>query len=155
MLEIVQSTDSSSAAWRELLQRYRVCGLKEKSGLMREFNSLKMKLGEDPKKFTMRADRVARELQRVGKAVDEDGKKLAILNGHTQEYAVERRILEEGDNEPIRVHIEKVILNQYGRLRAEKSKAGAKALAVMATPGHHKSQPAPSKSKLGKAVPEV
>ncbi|CAN0344859.1 unnamed protein product, partial [Ascophyllum nodosum] len=130
-----QSTDSPSAAWRELLQRYRVCGLKKKSGLMREFNSLKMELGEDPKKFTMRVDHVARELQRVGKAVDEDDKDLAILNWLTQEYAVERRILEEGDHEPTRVHTEKVILNQYGRLQAEKSKAGAKALAVVAAPG--------------------
>ena len=40
-LEIVQSTDSPSAAWRKLLQRYRACGLKEKSSLMRELNSLK------------------------------------------------------------------------------------------------------------------
>ena len=138
VLEIVQSTDSPSAAWRELLQRYRVCGLKEKSGLMREFNSLTMGLGEDPKKFTVRVDPVARDLQRVGKAVDEDDKNLTILNGLAQEYAVERRILEEGDDEPTRVHIEKVILNQYDRLQA---------LAVAATPGHHKSQPAPSKSE--------
>ena len=29
---------------------------------MREFNSLKMELGEDPNKFTMRVDRVAREV---------------------------------------------------------------------------------------------
>ena len=54
--EIMQSTDSPSAAWWELLQRYHACGLKEKSKLMREFNSLKMEMGEDPKKFTMRVD---------------------------------------------------------------------------------------------------
>ena len=111
-LEIVQSTDSPSAAWWELLQRYRACGLKEKSKLMREFNSLKVELGEDPKKFTLRVDRVARELRRVGKAVDEDNKNLAILDELTQEYAVERRMLEGRDDEPTRAHIEKVILNQ-------------------------------------------
>ena len=87
-LEIVQSTVSPRAVWRELLQRYRACGQKEKSRLMREFNSLKIELGEDPKKFTMRADRAARELRRVGKDVDEDNKNLAILNGLTQEYTV-------------------------------------------------------------------
>ena len=35
-LEIVHSTDSPSAAWRELLQRHRACDLKEKSRLMQE-----------------------------------------------------------------------------------------------------------------------
>ena len=48
-----------------------------------------MEPGEDPKKFTMRVNRVTRELRRVGKAVDEDDKNLVILNGRTQEYAVE------------------------------------------------------------------
>ena len=148
-LEIVQSTDSPSAAWwRELLQRYRAYGLKEKSRLMREFNSLKLQLEEDPEKFTKRVDRVARKLRRVGKAVEEVYKTLTILNGLTEEYAVERQMLGGGDVEPTRAHIEKVILNQYDRLRAETSKASAKALAVAATPGHHKPQPTPtSKSK--------
>ena len=46
--------------------------MNKKSRLMRGFNSLKMELGEDPKKFPMRVGRVARELRRVGKAIDED-----------------------------------------------------------------------------------
>ena len=104
---------------------------------MREFNSLKMELGEDPNNFTMRVDRVARCLRRVGKAVDENDKNLAILNGLTQEHAVERRMLEGVDDEPTRAYYEKVVLNQCDRLRAEKSEAGAKGLAVAATPGHH------------------
>ena len=49
-----------------------------------------MELGEHPKKITMRVDRVARELQRVEKAVDEDDKNLVILKGLTQEYVLER-----------------------------------------------------------------
>ena len=97
----------------------------------------------------VRVDRVARELRRVGKAVNED-KNLAILNGRTQEYAVERRMLEEGNDERTRAHIEKVVLNQYERLRAEKSVPWAKGLAVAATSGHHKPQPAPLKCKWGK-----
>lgn len=40
--EIEQSTDPPSAAWRLLRQRYRACGLKEKSRMMRELNLLKM-----------------------------------------------------------------------------------------------------------------
>ena len=137
-LDIVQSTDSPSEAWRLLLQRYRATGLKEKSRLMREFNSLRMELGEDPKKFIMRVDRVARELRRVGKAVDEDDKNLAILNGLTPEYIIQRQMLEGGDVEPTRAHIEKVTTNQYDRLREDKSKAGVKALAVTARPGQNK-----------------
>ena len=62
---------------------------------MREFNSLKMELWEDTMKFTIRMDRVARELRRVGKAVEEDDNNLAIPNKLTREYAVERRMLEE------------------------------------------------------------
>lgn len=69
-LEIVQSADSPSAAWRGLLKRYRACSLKENSKLMREFNTLKMELGQDPKTFTMSVD--AKEQQTVGKAIDED-----------------------------------------------------------------------------------
>ena len=42
---------------------------------MREFHSLKMELGKDPKKITMRVDRVPKELWQVEKAVDEDDKK--------------------------------------------------------------------------------
>ena len=63
-LKIVQSTDLLSAAWWELLQRYRACGVKMKNTLMGEFNSLKMGLGEDPEKFPMRMGCVARELRR-------------------------------------------------------------------------------------------
>ena len=48
-LEMLQSTDSPSAAWRELLQRYHARGLKDKNRLIRVFNSLKMELGEGPK----------------------------------------------------------------------------------------------------------
>ena len=118
-LEIVQSADSPSASWRELLQRYRACGLKEKSRLMREFNSLKMKLGEDTNKFIVRVDRVAQELRRVGKAVDEDDKNLTILNEPTEHYTVQWQILEGGDDEPTQAHVEKVLLNPYDRLRAK------------------------------------
>ena len=52
-------------------------------------------------------------------------------------------MLEGVEDKSTRAHIEKVILNQYDRLRAENSEAGAKALAVVATPGHYKSQPTP------------
>ena len=59
-------------------------------------------------------------------------------------------MLKGGGDGPTRAYIEKVILSQYDRLRAEMSETGAKALAVMATSGtlgHQKLQPAPSKSE--------
>ena len=59
-------------------------------------------------------------------------------------------MLEGGDDEPTRAHIQKIILTQYDRLQADRSKLGAKALGVAATPGNHMSQPAPSKSKWGR-----
>ena len=79
-------------------------------------------------------DRFATELRRVWKAIDKDDKNLGVLNGLPHKYAVGRRMLEGRNDEPTRAHVEKVTLNQYDRLRAEKSKAGAKALAVAAAP---------------------
>ena len=90
--------------------------------------------------------RVARELRRVEKAVDEDDKNLAILNGLPQDYAVERLLVKGGDDEPTWAHIENVVLNQYDRLQAEKFETGTKALAVVGMPEYHKPQPAPLKS---------
>lgn len=46
----------------------------------------------------MRVDRVAMELRKAGKAIDENVKNLVMLNGLTEEYAIERRILEGGDS---------------------------------------------------------
>lgn len=117
---------------------------------MREFNSLKMELGKDPKAFTMMEDRVAKKLRRVGKAVDEDDNNLVVLNGLVEEYTVEQRMLQRRDSEPTREHIEKVILNQYDGLRSDKSEAGAKALEATAIVGHNKPQPTHPKSKQGK-----
>ena len=143
-LKIVQSTDLPSAAW---LQRYRACGVKDKTRLMREFHSLKMELGEDPQNIPHEG--VSRR-QGCRKPSTRTTKNLEFLNRLTEEYAIKRRMLDGGDDEPTRAHIEKAILTQYDRLRAERSEEGAKALGVAATPGNHKSQSAPSKSKWGK-----
>lgn len=94
----------------------------------------------------MRVDRVSKEIRKGGKAVDEHDNNLVISNGITEEYAVERRMVEGRDSEPTREHIDKVILNQYDRLRSETSEVDAKGL-VAEIPGHNKPQPADSKSK--------
>ena len=120
-LKIVQSTDLPSAAW---LQRNRACGMKNKTRLMREFHSLKMELGEDPQEIPHEG--VSRR-QGCRNPSTTTTKNLEILNRLTEEYAIKRRVLDGGDDEPTRAHIEKVILNQYDRLRAERSEVGAKA----------------------------
>ena len=56
-------------------------------------------------------------------------------------------MLEGGDDGPTRVQIETFILNQYDRLQAERSEAGAKALVVTATPGYYKPRLTLSKCK--------
>ena len=84
---------------------------------MREFHSLKMELGKDPQEVSHEG--VSRR-QGCRKPSMRTTKKLEIGNRLTEEYAIERRMLEGGDDEPTRAHIEKVILNQYGRLRAER-----------------------------------
>ena len=114
---------------------------------MRGFHSLKMELGEDPEEIPYEG--VSRR-QGCRKPSMRTTKNLETLNRLTEEYAIKRRMLEGGHDEPTRAHIDEVILNQYDRLRAERSEVGAEALGVAATPGNHKSQPAPSKSKWGK-----
>lgn len=131
-LEFVQETDSPDKAWRPLQQHYRASDLDGKDRLMREFNAQKLKQGERPKNLFLKVQRAARELRRLGKAVDQDDKNLAIESGLSPEHEVERRMLQEGDKELTRARIERVITNHYGRLQENKSEAGAMALAVMA-----------------------
>ena len=97
-----------------------------------------MEPGQEPTRFLMRADEATSEQRRVRKNDDEDEKRIANLNGLTQEYTIERRMLEGETQEPSREHIERVINNQYQRLQREKSDAGTKALVAAAKPGQQK-----------------
>ena len=103
-LKVVQSTDLPSAAW---LQRYRACGVKNKTRLMRAFHSLTMELGEDTQEIPHEG--VSRR-QGCRKPSMRTTKNLEILNRLTEEYAIKWRMLEGGNDEPTRAHIEKVIL---------------------------------------------
>ena len=52
--EIVQGADSSSQAWRQLVQHYRASGAKQWRRLTLDFFSMKMELGEHPRQFFLR-----------------------------------------------------------------------------------------------------
>lgn len=76
-------------------------------------------------------DCISREVGRLGKIVDDDDKKLAILNGYSPKYEVKRGML-EGSEDLTRACIEEVFTNQYDRIQEAKQEAGAKVLAIVA-----------------------
>ena len=61
-------------------------------------------------------------------------------------------MLEGGDDELTRAHIQTVILNQYDRLGAEMSEASAKALTVAATPDTTSPSPLPRSLNWGSSA---
>lgn len=72
---------------------------------------------------------MSKSLERLGKTVNDD-KLLAIMSGLAKESEVEQRILQGGNDELTRAHIDKVINNHYERMEGEQSEVGAIALAV-------------------------
>ena len=127
--DLVKSAESPGGAWRLLHQHYRASGVKEKRRLAEEFNSIKMEIGKNPREFIMRVDSAAKELRRLRKTVDEDDIVVVILNGVSNEYDTEVRLLEFGDDvNPPRNKILQSLINQYYRLQKQKSAAGEKAV---------------------------
>lgn len=117
---------------------------------MTEFTALRMEPGKDLTEFMMRVNGVTSKLRQVRKNIDEEEKHIVILNGLTQEYTIERRMLEGEAQEPSREHIEKALNNQYQSLLREKSAAAASALVAMAKLDQQKSQSVNPKQKRGK-----
>ena len=81
--EIVDGADSPSEAWRRLVQHYRAKGLTERRRLTVDFYTLKTELGEHPRNFLLRVDRMVKELERVGRPVDPKDVDIVILSGLT------------------------------------------------------------------------
>ena len=59
--EIVHGADSPSKAWRQLVQHYRASVVKEWRRLALDFYSMKMELGEHPRQFFLRVDRLVKD----------------------------------------------------------------------------------------------
>ena len=55
---------------------------------------MKMKIGEHPREFIMRVESAAKELRRLGKAVDQDDIVVVIPKGVSSEYDTEVRLLD-------------------------------------------------------------
>ena len=60
--------------------------------------------------------------------VDPNDVGIAILSGLTRQYDAEVRMLESSSDWPSREWIERAVMSQYDRLRAEESAAGSKAM---------------------------
>ena len=89
--EIVQGVDSPSQAWRQLVQHYGASGMKEWRRLALNFYSMKMELGEHPRQFFLRVDRLVKETERVGRPTIEKDIDIVLLSGLSSQYDAEVR----------------------------------------------------------------
>ncbi|CAN0470048.1 unnamed protein product, partial [Ascophyllum nodosum] len=113
---IVQGADSPSQAWRQLVQHYRASGVKEWRRLALDFYSMKMELGEHPRQFFLRVDRLVKEMERVGRPTLEKDIDIVLLTGLSSQYDAEVRMLESSAEWPDRAWIERAVYNQYDQL---------------------------------------
>ena len=145
--EIVQGAESPGKAWSRLVQHYRASGLKERRRLTVDFYTMKMELGEHPRKFLLRVDQMVKELERVERPVDPKDVDIVILSGLTSQYDAEVRMLESSSDWPTREWIERAVINQYDRLKSEQSAAGNHAMLAGRGNGHD-SKPSPPRCPL-------
>ncbi|CAN0326139.1 unnamed protein product [Ascophyllum nodosum] len=87
-----------------------------------------MDLGEHPRKFLLRVDQMAKELERVDRPVDPKDIDIVILSGLTPQYDAEVCMLESSSDWPTREWIERAVINQYERPKCEKSAAGSRVM---------------------------
>ena len=79
-LEIVQRSNASNDAWRNLESHYRAKGTREILRLSHKIKRKRMEPGGDPFKVMMEIDRLAADLNRLGgKSVTELGKSVIIF----------------------------------------------------------------------------
>ena len=116
-------------SWRQIVQHYRASGVKERRRLGLDFYSMKMELGEHPRQFFLRVDRLVNEMERVGRPSLEKDIDIVLLIGLSNQYDAEVRMLKNSAEWPDRAWIERAVYKQYARLTREKSEAGPRALA--------------------------
>ena len=87
-----------------------------------------MKLGEYSRNFLLRVDQMIKELERVNRPVDSKDIDIVILSGLAPQYDAEVCMLENSSDWPTREWIELAAINQYERLKCEKSAAGNRAM---------------------------
>ena len=124
----MNAEEPASEAWGKLLQNYQTSGLKQRRRLTIDFYMMKMELGEHPRKFLLRVDQMVKELEQVDRPVDPKDIGIVILSGLTPQYDAEVRMLESSPDWPTREWIERAVINQFERLKYEKSAAGSRAM---------------------------
>ena len=87
---------------------------------------MKMELGEHPRQFFLRVDRLVKEMERVGRPTIEKDINIVLLSGLSSQYDEEVRMMESFADWPDRVWIERAVFNQYDRLTRENSEAAKK-----------------------------
>ena len=84
---------------------------------------------------------MAKELERVDRAVDSKGIDIVILSGRTTQYDAEVRMLKSSSDWPTREWIERALINQHERLEFEKFAAGSRAM--LSARGHRRNDNPP------------
>ena len=111
-LEIVERSNAPNAAWRNLESHYRARGTREVINLSHKINGKTMEAGGDPFKFTMKIDRLAADLHRLGdKSVTELRKCVIIVSGLSADSEMECRMLENNPAGLNRAETERVVGN--------------------------------------------
>ena len=94
----MNAEESASVAWAKLVQHYQASGLKGRRRLTIDFYTMKMELGEHPRKFLLRVDQMVKELERVDRLVDPKSIDIVILGGLTPQCDAEIRMLESSSD---------------------------------------------------------
>ena len=145
----MNAEESASEAWIKLVQNYQANGFKERQRLTIDLYVVKMELGEHPRKFLLRVDQMAKELERVDRPVDPKNIDIVILSGLTPQYDAEVRILKSSSDWPTREWIERAVINQYEWLECEKY--AARSRAVLSAHGHRRNDKPPSDAPFAPA----
>ena len=145
--EILQGTELPGKASSRLVQHYRASGLKERCRLTVDFYTMKMELGEHPRKFLLRVDQMVKELERVERPVDPKDIDIVILSGLTSQCDAEVRMSESSSDWPTRRWIEGAVINQYERFQSEQSAAGSQVMLAGRGNGRN-SKPSPPRCPL-------
>ena len=116
-LEIVQRSEASNGAWRNLESNYRANGTREILRLSHEVNGKMMQPRQDPFQLIIEIDRLATDLYKLGdRFVTELRKCVVIVAGLSADYDIEVRMFEGNPAGLERDEIERVVRNQYNRL---------------------------------------
>ena len=108
---------------------------------------MKMELGEHPRKFLLRVDQMAKDLERVDRPVDSKDIDMVILSGLTPQYDAKVRMLESSPDWPTREWIERAVINQYARLELFE-KYAAESRAMLSARGHRRNDKPPIRCPL-------